>query len=71
MNAIELQMLGLFQIEAEPIAKTYNIKLDIDWNTGNINFITEKEISKITLQKFLTDMTAVIQKYPIFQQFRI
>jgi len=70
MNAIELQMIGIFQHEAEPVAKKFGISLDIDWQNGSINFITQKEISEIALQKFLTEMTAIIQKHPIFKQFR-
>ena len=70
MNAIEMQMIGLFRVKAEPIAKRYNIRLDIDWNTGGIAFVTEKEISQIELKKFLTEMTAVIQQYPILKEWR-
>ncbi len=66
-----MQMIGLFRVKAEPIAKKYGIRLDINWETGGIAFITEKEISKIELQKFLTEMTAVIQQYPLLQEWKI
>ena len=67
MNAIEMQMIALFEMEAKPIAERYNLKLVIDWENLGVNFITTKEIPKIELLKFITEMTAVLQKYPILQ----
>lgn len=67
MNAIQMQMLNLFQLSCEPIIKKYDIRLEIDWSCGNVNFITEKNITQIELQQFLTEMTAVIQKNPIME----
>jgi len=68
MNAIEMQMIALFEMEAKPIAKKYNLKLVIDWNEITVNFITLKEMPKKELLMFMTEITAVFQKYPIFQQ---
>ena len=62
-----MQMIALFEMEAKPIAERYNLKLVIDWENLGVNFITTKEIPKIELLKFITEMTAVLQKYPILQ----
>lgn len=63
-----MQMIALFEMEAKPIAKKYNLKLVIDWNEITVNFITLKEMPKKELLMFMTEITAVFQKYPIFQQ---
>lgn len=68
MTAIELQMIAMFQHSCEPIIKRYDIRLDIDWNTGSINFVTLKEMSQIKLQQFLTEITAVVQQHPILTE---
>jgi hypothetical protein len=71
MNAIEMQMIALVEMEAKPIAERYNLKMVIDWENFGVNFITIKELPRIELLKFVTEITAVLQKYPILLSIRI
>ena len=63
-----MQMMGLFQLSCEPIARKYDIVLNIDWEDGTILFLTTKNMSDVKVQMFLTEMTAVITNNPIFKE---